>query len=581
MLRKLFRWIVRAVIAVLVLLLLAVVTDYFQHRVAPGSVLVVELKGPVVERASGLFGLLTTYATPLNLVRRAIDRATRDPRIDGLALKVIDPEMSLAQAQEIAAMVEKFGKSGKWTAAYLETAGEGGPGNLPYVVAAASGEVAMMPEGELNLIGVGMRELFARGTLDWLGIRPNFAAIGKFKTAANMATEKDFTPAQREEDEAMVGDMYDQIVAAISSERHLTPDAVRALVDQAPFGAAAGAKLKLVDRLEYEDEFDDSIKKHGGGKHALLDYEDYTRPRLWRGFGVPDRIAVVYGLGVIERSSEGFNPLAPGGEAMTPDDLAKAFEDIRDDDRIRAVVFRVDSPGGSALASELIRREVELTAKKKPVVVSMSGVAASGGYWVSASARKIFADPGTLTGSIGVLGGKFNITPAAQKIFLNTGAVTRGANIEMFDEFTDFTPAQMKLFQDNLLGETYQYFLKLVAAGRHMNVEEVDQVAQGRVWTGEQAVKVKLVDGLGGFDAAFAEAKRLAHIAPGQPVGLVELPELPSPLQMLLSGRLGAQGAAARGRSIDSLEPVLQAIEAALHDHGLVRAAYCPVVPIF
>ncbi len=578
MLRKLLRWIVRAVIIVLVLLLLAVISDYLEHRVTPGSVLVVDLKGPVVERASGLFGLLTISETPLNLVRRAIDRAARDERIDGLALKVTDPEMSLAQAQEIAAMVQKFRKSGKWTAAYLETAGEGGPGNLPYIVAAAGGEVTMMPEGELNLIGVGMREVFARGTLDWLGIRPNFAAIGKYKSAANMATEKDFTPAQREEDEAMVGDMYGQIVDAIASERRLTPDAVKALIDQAPFGATAGKGFKLVDRLEYEDQFDDRIKHHAGIKHALLDYEKYTRPRLWRGFGVRDRIAVIYGLGVIERDSQGFNPLAPGSEAMTPDDLAKAFQDAREDDGIRAVVFRVDSPGGSALASELIRREVELTAKKKPVVVSMSGVAASGGYWVSASARKIFADPGTLTGSIGVLGGKFNITPAAQKIFLNTGAVTRGANVEMFDEFTDFTPAQLKLFQENLLGETYQHFLKLVAAGRHMSIEDVDQVAQGRVWSGEQALKIKLVDGLGGFDDAFAEAKRLAHIAPDQPVGTVELPELPSPLQMLLSGRLGVQGAAVNGGPI---EPVLQAIEAALHDRGLLRAAYCPVVPIF
>jgi protease-4 len=581
MLRKLFRWFVRTAILVVVLLVIAIISDYVQHRVSPGSVLVVELKGPVVERANGLFGLLAAYETPLNLVRRAIKNASRDARIDGLAIKVIDPEMSLAQAQELVAEVQAFEKSGKWTTAYIETAGEGGPGNLPYIVAAASSDVAMMPEGELNLIGVGVREMFARGTLDWLGIRPNFAAMGRFKSAGNVATEKDFTPAQREEDEALVGGMYDQIVAAIASERKLSPDAVRALIDQAPFGAATGVKLKLVDRLEYEDEFDEGVKNHGGAKRALVDYEAYTRPSMWSGFGVHNRIAVVYGTGVIQRSAGGINPLAPSEEAMTPDDLVKAFETARDDDKIRAVVFRVDSPGGSALASELIRREVELTAKGKPVVLSMGGVAASGGYWVSAPARKIFADPGTITGSIGVLGGKLNIEPATKKIYLNTGAVTRGANIEMFDEFTDFTPAQMKLFHDGLLGETYQYFLKVVAAGRHMNVEQVDEIAQGRVWLGDQALKIKLVDELGGFDAAFAEAKKLAHIAPDEPVGVVELPEQPSALQMLLSGRLGASDAAARARSIDAVRPMMQAIESALLDRGLIRAAYCPVVPIF
>ena len=230
------------------------------------------------------------------------------------------------------------------------------------------------------------------------------------------------------------------------------------------------------------------------------------------------------------------------------------------------------------IASELIRREVELTARKKPVVVSMSGYAASGGYWVSTPAARIIAEPGTITGSIGVLGGKFNLSPAVQKIYTNTGAVARGANVEMFDMWTDFTPPQAKKFHDELLGDTYAYFLKLVAESRHMSVEQADVVAQGRVWTGEQALKMKLIDSLGGFDDAMAATKALARLGPDQPVGIVELPEQPGVLKSLLSGQLAAS--LTQTPSTRIVEPVIQLIRAALTGHTMFSAAYCPVVPL-
>jgi protease IV len=241
------------------------------------------------------------------------------------------------------------------------------------------------------------------------------------------------------------------------------------------------------------------------------------------------------------------------------------------------VILRVNSPGGSMLASELIDREVELTAKKKPVVVSMSGYAASGGYMISIPAAKIIAEPGTITGSIGVLGGKFNITPATQKIYANTDAVSRGANVGMFDMWTDFTPAQSKQFQDDIQ-RNYQYFLKLVAAGRHITVEQADSVAQGRVWTGEQAIKLKLVDSLGGLDDAIAAAKGLARIAPDQQVGIIELPEQPGLLQSLSKGKMTALFT--QRPAVRLVEPVIELIHAALSGHAIFSAAYCPVVPM-
>jgi protease IV len=581
MLRRLFRWVFRLVIMAVVLFTIVAVSDYLSHRVMPGSVLNVELKGPTVERGGGgVLGLLNAHQTPLNLLRYAINRGAKDSRIVGMDIKVIDPEMELAQAQEIAGLIKSFRSHGKWTTAYIETAGESDPGNLSYIVASAADEVSLMPQGELNLVGVGMRELFTRGTLDWLGIVPNFASMGQYKSAANMFTNKDFTPAQKQEDEELVGNMYDQIVAAMADERKLAPDSVKALIDQAPLNAATGLKSHLVDRLEYEDQFTDRVKNHGGTDHKVVDYSNYGRASLFGGIGAAgNEIAVIYGDGAIQRGSEGFNPFSsPGSPAMTSDDIAEAFKSAREDDDVRGVVFRVNSPGGSVIASELIRREVELTARKKPVVVSMSGYAASGGYWVSTPAARIIAEPGTITGSIGVLGGKFNLSPAVQKIYANSGAVTRGANVEMFDMWTDFTPPQAKKFHDELLGDTYNYFLKLVAESRHMNVEQADAVAQGRVWTGEQALKAKLVDSLGGFDDAMAATKALARLGPDQPVGIVELPEQPGMLKTLLSGQLAAS--LTQTPSTRIVEPVIQLIRAALTGHTMFSAAYCPVVPL-
>ncbi|MFZ0659122.1 MAG: signal peptide peptidase SppA [Candidatus Binataceae bacterium] len=584
MLKKFFKWIIRTVIVIVILIAIVATSKYISHRVPNDSVLVVTLSGSVVERGSnGVLGLVDNDQTPLNFVRRAIDRGAKDRRIVGLAVKVIDPQMDLAQAQEIAALIKSFRKTGKWTAAYIESAGDFGPGNLPYAVAAAADEVSLMPQGSLGITGVGIRELFARGTLDWIGIHPNFGAIGKYKSAGNIFTQKDFTPAQHEEDDALAGDMYNQIVAQIALERHIDPAAVKGFVDQAPLNADVSLKDKLVDHVEYEDQFTDRAKHRGGdSEHKLVDYSDYSSSgSIFASFAPGgDKLAIVYGSGAIERGQGGFDPmLSPEGNAMGADDIVAAFKSAREDDSVRGVVFRVNSPGGDVIASELIRRQVELTAAKKPVVISMSGYAASGGYWISTPAAAIIADPGTITGSIGVLGGKFNITPATQKAYLNTGAISYGANADMFDAFTDFTPAQAAVFQNQMLGDTYQYFVKIVAAGRHLSVEDVDAIAQGRVWMGDQALPIKLVDSLGTFDDALRKVKELARLDPNKEIAIEELPEQPSIIQALLSGRVNA-AYALDADPARALGPIAKMIRAAIDGHAGFGAAYCPVVPM-
>src|SRR5713101_9850813 len=225
MLKRLFRWLVRSVIFAVAIFVVVGVVRFFAHRYRPGSVIVLQLDGPLLERGSySILGLAQQHQTALNVVRRTLGGAENDPRITGLAVRVLDPDMELAQAQELSSLITEFSQHGKWTTAYLETAGESGYGNLPYLVASAAKEVSMMPQGEMNLLGVGMREMFARGLLDWIKVNPNFAAIGKFKSAGNISTEKDFTPSQREEDEALMGDMFGQIVTESAAHRHLTPD---------------------------------------------------------------------------------------------------------------------------------------------------------------------------------------------------------------------------------------------------------------------------------------------------------------------------------------------------------------------
>jgi protease-4 len=582
MIKRTLRWLVRTIAIVIVFGVISHVVNWWSHRVAPGSVIELALKGPVIERGSdGLRGLVDNNQTPLNVVRRALRQAADDPRIVGLAIRITDPEMEFAQAQELSALIRAFAAHHKWTTTYLESAGDFGSGNLPYLVAGAAAEVSMMPEGEINLMGVRLQELFARDLLDKVGVKPNFAAIGKYKSAANIFTEKDFTPSQREEDEALAGGLFNQLVATTASERHLDDAQLRALIDQAPLSAKAGLKAHLIDRIEYGDEFTDRVKNYGGHDHAVIKYSDYKQVALMPHLGHRDRIAVIYADGAIQRGQSGFDPmLSPGGNAVGSDDMVEALDQARDDDSVRAVVLRINSPGGSVIASELIRRSAELLAKEKPLVVSMSGYAASGGYWIAMPAAKIFAEPATITGSIGVLGGKFNIAPLMSSIGVNSAAISHGANATMFDAFNDFTPAQQQLFRDQILGETYEHFVNLVAHRRGLTPLRVDQIAQGRVWTGAEAIKLKLVDTTGGLDEAVKAARELAKVPEDTKLGLLELPAPPNLLSSLMKGRVGADSGLGRGASAQ-LRVLLWMFDAATGARGgWLRAVLCPVAPV-
>jgi len=349
----------------------------------------------------------------------------------------------------------------------------------------------------------------------------------------NQMTEKGYTPAHKEMSESLNRDMYDQLVRGIAEARGKTEQEVRALIDQGPFLPEDALRHGLVDGLAYEDQLDDRVAdlKSGTGELRRIEGSDYQRAasRLGRG----PRIAVIYAVGTIASGRNAFDPL--NGAVVGSDSLVEQIRDVRDDRSVKAIILRVDSPGGSSVASDVIWRELMITRDKnpdRPLIASMSDLAASGGYYISLPAQVIVAQPATLTGSIGVYSGKIAVGGTLNKLGVTTGTVAAGANADIYSPFAPFSPAQRARLQDHMQG-FYENFVEKAAESRKTTPEKIDQVAQGRVWTGRQAREHGLVDALGGLDVAVRIAKERAHIPADQNVELVTYPARRTLLQTI------------------------------------------------
>jgi protease-4 len=485
-------------------------------RISANSVLVLDANGAIEEQRQ--VSWLSAFNGTRPLVQHdyvdALDSAARDPRIRGLVVRIGPLETGWAKLEEIRAHIAAFRLSGKPDVCFL---GYDGIDNPEYYLASACQQVWLVPTAPLGVRGMMADTLFLRGTFDKLKIVPDFYHIAEFKTYSNQFTEKKFTPAHREEVESLLHDIYSRYVQQVAASRGMSEGQFDGLVQKGPFMAQDAQDQKLVDRLAYWDQVRDFFKQRTGDWNPV-DLQQYA--------GTLDdargpKIAVLYASGLIVSGDSGNST---SGELMGGDTIAAEMRRARNDSSIRAIVLRVDSGGGSALASEVIRREVDLAHQVKPVIVSMSDVAASGGYWISMNADRIVAEPSTMTGSIGVVGGKFNIAGLYQLLGLSTDFASTADNATLYWDQQSFSPEQRAYFQKSL-EETYQDFIHRVAGGRHLAVEEVDKVGKGRVWTGEQAKSLGLVDDLGGLDRAVAIAKDLAHISAASSVHLVRLPE--------------------------------------------------------
>lgn len=457
-------------------------------------------------------------------IRRALREAAQDDGIKGVRVRIDRFGGGVANAQEIRELLKGVSRAGKWTAAYMDTAGEFTPGNFVYYLASACDEISLNPAGDINLIGFSVRSPFIRGTLDKLEIKPEFPGRGAYKTARFMYTKKDFTPEAREMMSWLIGSLEDQLVAGVAAGRNLRPAKVTALMDSGPLSAKEALNAGLVDHLEDWFTCSERLKKKAGGNPDFVSLATYLRARPRRTTG--PRIAVITAVGAIARGRSGreVNPLF-GGERMGSDTIAGAWRKVRKTSSIKAVVFRIDSPGGSAVASEIIRQEMARTAEKIPVVVSMSNYAASGGYWITCGAQKIVADPGTLTASIGVFGGHLNMDGFwRDKLGVTFGRLDSNRNAAIYGGLQDWTDEQRAIV-NRMLDRIYGQFTSLVARNRKMTREQVDAMGEGRVFTGQQALDKGLVDEIGGFDEAVALAKKLAGISPETAVRLVDYPK--------------------------------------------------------
>ena len=404
----------------------------------------------------------------------------------------------------------------------------------------------LLPSSPLDLTGVASYEIFLRGALDKLGVQPDFLRIGEYKTAPSQLTDKEMSPAHREMTESINRDTYDRLVKGIAEARKLTEDDVRALMDRGPLLPSEAVAGKLVDGVAYEDELDDKVPELRDGDEAVdqIEVENY---RASRGFassafsiGRP-RVAVLYAVGTIVSGRGGFD--ATDGTLVGSDALVEEIRRIKDDSSIRAVVLRIDSPGGSSVASDVIWRELTLLRRdnpSRPLIVSMGDLAASGGYYIATPADEIVAQPSTLTGSIGIYVGKFALGQGLEKIGVTTQVVTAGRNADIYSPFTPFTGEQRVRVQA-FMDEFYQGFVAKVAASRKKTPAEIDAIAQGRVWTGAQAHERGLVDHLGGLDVAIAAAKKRAGIDDDDDVEVVVYPH-PRTVYEAFSDQFGGSG---------------------------------------
>lgn len=449
-------------------------------------------------------------------------KAKVDKRIGGILLEIDMLGAGWAKAEELRGAIADFRTSGKPLYAYIEVGS-----NKEYYIATAAERVFVSPSGDLFINGFAADVMFFRGSLDKLGVYPDVVQIGKYKNAPDQFTRKEMTKEHREVIDSLLDDLFKRFVNTIAETRKKSPDEIYALIDNAPLSAKEAQSAGLIDGTLYRDEVESELKKRLGYKDEdelrvtkAESYEQIEPESV--GLNRGERIAVIYATGEIwpGKSSDS----ATGGQSIGSDTMVKTINDAARDKTIKAIVLRIDSPGGVHYASDAIWHAVEVAKQKKPVVVSMSDLGASGGYYIACNANKIIAEPSTFTGSIGIFAGKPVMKGLYDWLGITNEYVLRGKNAGMFRETEKFTPEERAKFEGVIKSKYYEEFVPKVATGRGRTPEYIDSIAQGRVWTGAQAKENGLIDDFGGLDKAIDVASQLANIPADKGVRRVILP---------------------------------------------------------
>jgi len=469
------------------------------------SVLLIELTREVEEGASG-HPLFRGETLALHEIIEALRRASRDRAISGLLVRIDGPEIGWAKAESLHQAFRRFRESGKPSLCILSRGG-----NSAYFVAAAAGQVALDPGSSLDLHALASESFYLKDLLGEIGVEPELDSIGEFKSSGEMFDRRESSEASRLQTDEILLDLQQNWISRLAEARSLSADALAGSLARGPLLPEEALEGKLVDLLAADEDAEEILEDKLGGHVRFLSHRRYLkkrslRRRLW-GWRRP-RIAVVHVVGVIT----GGEGRRLGARAVGARALAELLGALRKSSRVKAIVLRVDSPGGGAVASDRIRRVVQATAGEKPVVVSMGDVAASGGYYIATAASAVVAEGSTLTGSIGVIGGKFVLKRLLDRLGVHRESRSVGSNAQFFSPFHSFTAEERARHRDLLRHFYEKKFLPAVAEGRGLDREQADAVARGRVWTGRQAHARGLVDSIGGMEEAIARACEKAGI---------------------------------------------------------------------
>jgi protease-4 len=523
------------------------------ENTSANSVLVLTISGETAERSDSI----SIFKQQQNSLKDYLDvlrRAREDSGVKAVVVRITSSQVGLAQAQELRSAIAELREHGKKTYGVLEDDSQSG-----YLVAAACENVVLPPSGEVMLYGVKADAYFFRSLLDKVGAQAHVVHVGQYKSYGEMFTNDDFTTPARANMTEIVDDVYSLLVKLVAKSRDLAPAQVESIINGGPVGAADAKAAHLVDRVAYAD---DLLAEFTRKNMKIVDASDYGKDsssktedmNIFSIFSLMNKgasqektgklpqVAVVYAVGQINLGSRG-GVVIGSDEGIYSDDFIDTLNDVQEDSKVKAVILRVDSPGGSAFASDLIWKKIEELKKHKPVIDSMGDVAASGGYYISMAGSRVIAQEGTMTGSIGVVGGKLDLSGVYKKLGVNKTTISRGQYASLYSETSDFSQQERALIE-KMMRRTYDDFISKAAQNRKLSLTKVDEVAQGKVWLGGRAKQVGLVDDLGGMSKAIEETKGLIGLKKSDKVALVTYPKSVGFMEMIqkaLSGSVTAQ----------------------------------------
>jgi len=537
--KEFLRTVLAVIVAAFILVFLVGIIGYAKSAGKPsisdGSYLVLSLEGEIVDYPPGGFAEELFGGGPgshMDLLEN-LEKASVDKRIKGVILRVGGSTLGYAKMDELRSAIKKVQDSGKTVYAYSD-----GLYNRHFYVAAACDSIFMPPSGYVELTGPVSGHFFVKRALDKLGVKPNIHRIEKYKSAAELVTREDMSPEAEEQARWIMEDLHSEFVKEVASARSLDVGELEKAFEKAIFQPEEALEAGLIDGVLYWDELERRLRDPDDKKLETVSGKTYARVKREEVGIKGKKIAIVHAQGLIHSGESGTDPLM--GMTMGARSVVRDLREVMDDDDIVGVVFRVDSPGGSGLASDIIGRWAKRVETKKPIVVSMADVAASGGYMVSHRTRPIVADPNTITGSIGSITGKFNMRGLYDKLGVTFDFVWMGPHALINSDYFDWTDEEAKMVAENHW-KGFDDWLNDIAKHRDMTYEQVKAVAGGRVWTGRQAIERNLVDKLGGLDVAIAEVKKKAGISEEEEVTLVHYPAKKGIVETILSGDLAAQ----------------------------------------